>query len=1332
MNGQGRPNWESARGGNSAGQAGSGSLARMAAICAVLAKACAGALKVCAVLATVCALFTAAPQSHAQETDLRLRIAWGGGAARMWRGSISVSEGELSNVVPLGLEADEPGSMVIDGRRIRIAQPSPRAYDGMDVTVRAPLAARITVELESDGDAPAPKPVEFALGDLVAGTHVTQLDGQDNRVIAQRAPGDSLRLEFARDSLVFSPGEVLELTVAPHHCGTAAAAWVQMKMQIVRARSDEELWSETHDLRAGDDGSLEPVGPVHVPLPRAEGVYDVVVTITPWRIRAPLVRARPLAQRKLQLVVIDPRPPETAATAWAEQVAIDPANPGWWDRLMRVSHLTALPGMGSAPRAGGTHRVVAYGSSNIVELAPGAWRAYPLPVDRVGTPHVLEVEYPATQRQTLGISIVEPNAAGEVIPIGLDSGVDVEEADENAPPRLARHRLVFWPRTKSPLVLLTNLRDDVPSAHGKLRVLSGPDVLPPAARAAAITERGTTAGNAHRRLLAAYYDKPLFPENFGADEALDSPSPRTVDDWGTFYQGGKRLVEYLKHAGYNGAVISVACEGSTIYPSRLLEPTPKYDTGVFFTTGQDPIRKDALEMLMRLFDREGLTLVPAVQFSGPLPALEAMRREAAADGGGDNRAGIDLTDSSGRTWIDRFGARRGMAPYYNPLDERVQQAMVAVVEEIASRYAGHEAFGGVALQLGPDTYGQLPGETWACDDATVRRFARETGTVVPGGEGAAARRAEVLEGDHRVAWLKWRSQSLAALHVKMQQAVAAERSNARLYLAGADLTAAADMQKALRPTLPARGGVAEALLLMGLDSANYRNKPGIVFLRPRRSGPLLSLTSQAANLELAGSPESDRCFTPDGSALLLYRESIERRVPSFDEVSPFGPDKTSMWLVAHVAPAEFRGRRRLAQSLAAADVRTVMDGGWMLTLGQEDAMRPVLEVLAALPDEPFETVPEPQSGASQGVVLRKLTHGDRTYLYAVNSSPWPVVVDFEVRGKADTGLARLATGKALAVRRLGDSVVSTFELEPFDLQAAVATVPGVEVVRWSVRVVDSESVIESLHRRLGDVRSRAAALRNPSPVEALANPGFELPDAGRGMPGWVHARAPDITVVADAAESHSGERSLRLTSAGSVAWVRSAPFDPPRGGRVAVWAWMRIDNADKQPPLRLAIEGRVNGQEYYKFAALGEGRNAQPLTTEWKPYLFPIDNLPPTGLNELRVGFDMMGEGQVWIDDVLVFDLWFQDNERDELRKMIALADLHLSEGRLVDCQRFLQTYWPRFLMEYVEVSEPRTAIRDLPAVAGETPPATPPAEPAEPTTLDRIRRFVPKMLRLE
>ena len=45
--------------------------------------------------------------------SLKIRIAWGGGAERIWQGKITLSEGRLDQPRPLGIEADEPGSMWI-------------------------------------------------------------------------------------------------------------------------------------------------------------------------------------------------------------------------------------------------------------------------------------------------------------------------------------------------------------------------------------------------------------------------------------------------------------------------------------------------------------------------------------------------------------------------------------------------------------------------------------------------------------------------------------------------------------------------------------------------------------------------------------------------------------------------------------------------------------------------------------------------------------------------------------------------------------------------------------------------------------------------------------------------------------------------------------------------------------------------------------------------------------------------------------------------------------------------------------------------------------------
>src|SRR4029077_396562 len=101
----------------------------------------------------------------------------------------------------------------------------------------------------------------------------------------------------------------------------------------------------------------------------------------------------------------------------------------------------------------------------MVQLGPGgrepniSWEAYPLPVSRPGEAHILEVDFPSDVAQTLGFSLLEPNAAGALTPIGLDSGVYISAEAADRTPHIARHRLVCWPRTKTPLLLVTNGRD---------------------------------------------------------------------------------------------------------------------------------------------------------------------------------------------------------------------------------------------------------------------------------------------------------------------------------------------------------------------------------------------------------------------------------------------------------------------------------------------------------------------------------------------------------------------------------------------------------------------------------------------------------------------------------------------------------------------------------------------------------------------------------------------------------------------------------------------------------------------------------------------------------
>ncbi len=218
-------------------------------------------------------------------------------------------------------------------------------------------------------------------------------------------------------------------------------------------------------------------------------------------------------------------------------------------------------------------------------------------------------------------------------------------------------------------------------------------------------------------------------------------------------------------------MLNVYADGSAIYPSDHLEATPRYDTGVYFGSGQDASRKDVLELMFRLFDREGLDLTPSLDFSAPLPELEALLRRQ-----GPLAAGLEWVGADGQTWLQVHGTRYGLAPYYNVLNPRVQAAMLRAAREVLTRYASHPSFGGLAIQLSADGFAQLPGAEWGFDDETISQFERDTMLRVPGaGPERFAQRAAFLTGRHREAWLAWRTAALRDFYHRLGQEIAATR-----------------------------------------------------------------------------------------------------------------------------------------------------------------------------------------------------------------------------------------------------------------------------------------------------------------------------------------------------------------------------------------------------------------------------------------------------------------------------------------------------------------------------------------------------------------------------
>ncbi len=258
------------------------------------------------------------------------------------------------------------------------------------------------------------------------------------------------------------------------------------------------------------------------------------------------------------------------------------------------------------------------------------------------------------------------------------------------------------------------------------------------------------------------------------------------------------------------------------------------------------------------------------------------------------------------------------------------------------------------------------------------------------------------------------------------------------------------------------------------------------------------------------------------------------------------------------------------------------------TAGARGITAPLLTTLTRLPNQPFETVaPQDPTLLNQPLIVRRLEHDGRTFLYVINQSPWPVSAELELNTPESCTVEALGPRAIAAPAWTGPKLTVPLEIEPFDVVAAVLTSAQVSVESWRVTIDDQ--AYAQLQQQVNSAHSRAGMLRHPTPVDWLANAGFELsPDK---LPGWKMAERAGTTIAPDATEKFEGKQSLKMSSRGAVAWIRSDPIPVPQSGRISVMVRVKTLDTKQQPPLRLAIEGRLNGQTYYRFANVARTEN---------------------------------------------------------------------------------------------------------------------------------------------
>ena len=161
-------------------------------------------------------LLTCAHAYADEQLNLRLQIAWGGSSPRLWRGVIDISDGRFSDMRLLGIDTDQAGSFINEGKKILVSPRYANRYSGLETTVVASADAVLRIVLIPDPNTSERGELSIPLASLAHEVKEKQL-GEEHLLRVSRAAGDQIRVRFERDSMVYAPGERMRIGLHAHN-----------------------------------------------------------------------------------------------------------------------------------------------------------------------------------------------------------------------------------------------------------------------------------------------------------------------------------------------------------------------------------------------------------------------------------------------------------------------------------------------------------------------------------------------------------------------------------------------------------------------------------------------------------------------------------------------------------------------------------------------------------------------------------------------------------------------------------------------------------------------------------------------------------------------------------------------------------------------------------------------------------------------------------------------------------------------------------------------------------------------------------------------------------
>ncbi len=533
---------------------------------------------------------TRSTSEAAEPRNVRLRVQWQDDHHAHCRGSIAIDQGKIVHLQNLSFDGLTTGGIFIASGNQKVSIEPRGVVDQAGIIIHAQLPDEATVSIELHGITPGePQRLSVPLKEITEDPQSHALTAH-RRVWISRVAGDGLHVDLGQDFMLFEPGQKLPLVVSSNSSTLPRSTALRCQVSLAKARGGAVAANETIDVRTDEFGQFAKLQP-NLMVPAEEGAYDLQVSIVqPQRFQ----RDRVVATHVTQICVV-----ASSAVASPEPVANLPIDSdGDWQPVATFE-LTA-PNLDDNQWL--RERIPNWVPSSLQPEAPDVWaNEVPQPRDLLGVkvhdlaakawylkqltaltpgkPHLAVIQVPAAEAASLQVSIIEPDPSGNIQPIQIDTALVVQKPLIASPQQWVEQRIVFWPRTAQPILLLANHSPHNSVAVAPVKILGGPEHLPALTAAAKSFTNADPANSSEPnssdpigsrgRSTLMYFEKPSIADAFGASLVKDPVNGANLHDWVTFHESATRMIEYLRWAGYNGAMITVSSEGGRFIPPLL-------------------------------------------------------------------------------------------------------------------------------------------------------------------------------------------------------------------------------------------------------------------------------------------------------------------------------------------------------------------------------------------------------------------------------------------------------------------------------------------------------------------------------------------------------------------------------------------------------------------------------------------------------------------------------------------------------------------------------------------------------------------------------------------